>query len=214
MADKGKLKHELHTAQRVKTWQLVLLFVLSLVIAATFLRLNNVGMHERRMAVLAADEEGTVEDVQNRLVDLQRYASKHMNADTGHIWLVEQYKKEVERRKKKAEQQGTDRNTTQQKVARVCDELGRQGGWYWPDQRYIDCVDKQFEKYPAAPNYLASIEPPDRNQYRHEYISPLWTPDFAGFAVLTSGLLALAILLRITVVGILRLLLRRHFKAS
>lgn len=58
--------------QQVKTWQLVLVLVLILFVTATFLRLNNIGMIQRRDAVLSADKQGNEDVLRNRLYDLQR----------------------------------------------------------------------------------------------------------------------------------------------
>ena len=58
MANKGKIRHSIQDLQRVKTWQLIILLILVGFVAATFLRLNNIGMVERRAAVMSADQEG------------------------------------------------------------------------------------------------------------------------------------------------------------
>ena len=44
MADKRAARRNLRRLERVKTWQLLILFVLVCFVAATFLRINNVGM--------------------------------------------------------------------------------------------------------------------------------------------------------------------------
>ena len=49
--DKRKTKFRIKRLSQVKTWQLVILLIMAGFISATFLRLNNVGMIERREAV-------------------------------------------------------------------------------------------------------------------------------------------------------------------
>ncbi len=90
------IRHVYRQVQRIKTWQLLLILLLSGFIAATFLRLNNIGMAQRREAVLMADREGRDEDMVNRMYDLQRYTAAHMNADTGQFDLTEQYERDVQ----------------------------------------------------------------------------------------------------------------------
>ena len=58
MADKGRIQKGIKDLQRVKTWQLVVLLVIVGFVAATFLRLNSIGMVQRRDAVITADEKG------------------------------------------------------------------------------------------------------------------------------------------------------------
>ena len=83
--------------QRVKTWQLIVLLIIVGFIAATFLRLNNIGMVQRREAVLVADKEGNDEVIINRLYDLQRHVSSHMNTDLGRgVYLEESYTRDYD----------------------------------------------------------------------------------------------------------------------
>ena len=68
--DKKQVRRSIHQLQAVKTWQLLVLLTMSILVSATFLRLNNIGMVERRDAVVSADKTGNLEDIQNRLYDL------------------------------------------------------------------------------------------------------------------------------------------------
>ena len=83
MADKGRIKQDIKNLQRIKTWQLIILLIIVGFIAATFLRLNSIGMVQRREAVISADKQGNEEDIITRLYDLQRYVAAHMNTDLG-----------------------------------------------------------------------------------------------------------------------------------
>ena len=98
MADKRQVKRSIKQLQRVKTWQLVILLIIATLVCLTFLRLNNIGMVERRGAVSAADEVGNEEVTINRLYDLQRYVTSHMNTDMGKgIYLQSSYKRDVQK---------------------------------------------------------------------------------------------------------------------
>ena len=97
MADKSRIKQNIKDLQRVKTWQLVVLLIIVGFIAATFLRLNNIGMVQRREAVISADKEGDEEVTINRLYDLQRYVSSHMNTDLGRgVYLEHGFNRDLQ----------------------------------------------------------------------------------------------------------------------
>lgn len=209
MADRKRIKRSIKQLQAVKTWQLVILLILSLLISATFLRLNNIGMIERREAVKGADASGDTEDMQNRLYDLQRYVSAHMNTSTGRVALEKQYERDSQR-VKEAAVDDSDGASAQRAAMAVCDPLAKANGWRWPDPRYISCVDRELSKFSSTTGEV-TIKLPDEKLYYHEFTAPVWSPDFAGWSVLVSGAIALMILVRLVSLLVLRVLLRRHY---
>jgi len=215
VADKKRVKKNIKQLQRVKTWQLVILLLLAVLMAATFLRLNNIGMLDRRDAVYAADKAGDSEVLKNRLYDLQRYVTAHMNASPDKIALEGQYQRDSEKAKALAEASGSNNpnGNVYQKAADVCDPIGRAQGWRWPDPRYIACVDQELSKYPAAAGLAQSIQLPDVNLYYHSFVSPLWSPDFAGWSVVICLVIVTMIVTRLVSLLVLRALLRRHFQS-
>lgn len=202
--------------QQIKTWQLVLVLILMLFITATFLRINNIGMVQRREAVLSADEEGDMDVLQNRLYDLQRYASAHMNADTGAIYLQQSYDRAAEAAKKaaEAETKGGGVNIYKKIEDQVCGPLARANGWRWPDARYIACQRTELAKYPASQQGSGEVTLPNKELFRHSFVSPAWSPDFAGFFVVVCLFITLVIIARFIGILVLRLLLYRHYKTA
>ena len=186
-----------------------------MLIAATFLRLNNIGMVQRRDAVLAADKSGDSEALKNRLYDLQRYVSAHMNADPDKIALETSYERDSKKAKEAAEKAATNNpnGNVYQKAADVCDPIGRAQGWRWPDPRYIACIDNELSKYPAAGGAATRIKLPDVNMYYHSFVSPVWSPDFAGWSVVVCIVIALLIIARIIGMMVLRVLVKRHYQS-
>ena len=213
MTDKRKVRSILRFLQHAKTWQLCVVLILCAFIAATFLRLNNIGMIERRSAVIAADEAGNSETTQQRLFALQRYVASHMNTDPGRIAFNGQYQRDSQKLKDEAANQDTSDGNVYHKAAAVCDPIARAQGWRWPDPRYTQCVDTELSKYPAASGPVTSIKVPDVSMYYHSYVSPAWSPDFAGFSVLACIILVLVILVRLVSLFVLRLLLKHHYKS-
>lgn len=194
--------------RRVKTWQLVILLILSLVVSATFLRLNNIGMVERRTAVLAADDAGNTVKTEARLYDLQRYSASHMNADTGPFYLEQQYHRDVKRVTDANTSQATTENDRKQ-ADKVC-QARYPGGW---SLAYVYCFTEQLSNaVKARGGTYQQLALPKPDLYRHEFTSPLWSPDFAGFSLLVSGFITVVIVLRLLGLLLLRILLHRHYK--
>ncbi len=213
MADKRRVKKTIKQVQRVKTWQLIILLILALLVSATFLRLNNIGMIERRTAVEQSDKRGDRTALFNNLYSLQRYVSEHMNADPGRIALEHQYQRDVDAIKKKAEQ--SDRNggsPANRKAAAVCDPQAAANGWRWPDPRYISCIDTVLKSFPAAER-PSNLELPNANLYYHTFVSPRWSPDFAGWSLVVTGVIFLMIIIRTISLLILKALLRKHYSS-
>ena len=216
--DKKKTKFRIKRLSQIKTWQLVILLIMSGFISATFLRLNNVGMVERRESVEHADKAGDMVNLQQRLYDLQRYVSTHMNADPGKIALDHTYKQMYDRKLKEFEEEikNQSNNDTVSKVRAVCDARARQGGYgratTQADPRYVSCINEEWEKYPAAKVANLQFEAPSTEPYYHTFVSPIWSADYAGWSLLVTIFIAMIIIMRLVVLGVLKLMLRRRNK--
>lgn len=215
MANNRQVKRSIKQIQRVKTWQLIVLLIIAALLSATFLRLNNIGMVERRTAVLKSDKAGDEQALHNNLFALQRYVSSHMNADPGRIALEYSYERASNAAKKAAEKANSGRVgvNAAQKAAQVCDPIALSQGWRWPDPRYINCVDTELKKYPSTGSLQSSVALPNVNLYYHTFYSPQWSPDFAGWSLVLCGLIVLVILARGLSLLILKALLRRHYSS-
>lgn len=208
MADKRRVKKSIRQLQRVKTWQLLILFILVAFIAATFLRLNNIGMLQRRDAVLTADKAGDETIIQSRLYDLQRFAAEHMNASTGPFYLEGQFKRNAQKLVDAAKASDNNPNgNINAKAEAVC----KPQFTVW-SPAYVQCFADQLAKYPPSPDPTQNVVLPSANLYRHDFLSPLWSPDFAGLSVLVCGFIILMIIVRFISLGVLRLLLKRHYR--
>ena len=182
----------------------------------TFLRLNNVGMVQRRDAVHAADEAGDKDVLQRRLYDLQRYVSAHMNTDPGRVDLTQTYLRDnAELQQRYAEVTDTNPHGDVFAAAQaVCDPIGQAQGWRWPDMRYTNCIAQELEKYPAAEELLVEFRPLPTEPYYHSFAPPLWSPDFAGWSVVVFVLIALVIVFRFITLVALKLALKYHYRKA
>ena len=209
MADNRQVKRNIRQLQRVKTWQLVILLIIAGFIAATFLRLNNVGMVERRNAVIAADKDGDPVMIQNRLFDLQRYVSAHMNTDMQSIYLENQYKRDSERIIGQAGGDDNPNGNIYKKAQEVC--APRFSGY---SQAYLQCTVNYLAQYSPADNPTSTVTLPKADTYRHSFASPLWSPDFAGWSVLICILIIIMIVGRLLGLGVLRLILKMQHRGA
>lgn len=208
VADKSRMKQSIQGLQRVKTWQLLVLLVIVGFVAATFLRLNNVGMVQRRDAVIAADKEGNQDVLVNRLYDLQRYVSSHMNTDLGRgVYLESSYNRDLQNWQQTQYGDANPHGNIYKKAQEIC---APQFSYY--SYAYLQCTTNELAKYPAAANPASETGGPRQEAYIHAFSSPLWSADFAGWSVLVCGAIILLIIIRLASIGILRLMLRRHYK--
>ena len=172
MINKKQIRLNIKKLQHIKTWQLFILLILMIFVAATFLRLNNIGMVQRRAAVLSADEAGDEKVIKERLYDLQLYVTSHMNADLGKgLYLEASYKR--------AAQAAYDSVETDSKVYQLAQETCAPKFASW-SQAYVQCTANELAKYPGT----ATPTLPGTSAYLHVYASPLWSPDFAGWTAL------------------------------
>jgi hypothetical protein len=210
VADKKHIKRTINGLQRIKTWQLVVLLLLAVFLAATFLRLNNIGMVQRREAVLSADENGDEQIIIQRLYDLQQYVSSHMNTSLGNgIYLEASYYRDYQALVDQASNTQNSNGNIYKKAQQVC---APQYSQY--SAGYVQCTLRELDKYPAATELKSEVEAPPAELYRHSFSSPLWTPDFAGWSVLICVVLVLMILARLITLLILRAMLHHHYKGA
>lgn len=209
MVDTRNVRRSIKDLQKVKTWQLVILLILSLFITATFLRLNNIGMVERRAAVISADQTGEEETVIKRLYELQRYVSGHMNTDLGRgVYLEASYNRDLQQW-----QQANfgDRNPNGN-IYRLAQEVCAPRFSSF-SAAYLQCTTSELAKYPASSELGDGSGQPRQETYIYSYTSPTWSADFAGWSAVVSVVIALLIFIRLISLGVLKLLLRKHYQS-
>jgi len=201
VVDKRHIRQNIKRLQRIQTWQLLLLLIVSVFLAATFLRLNNIGMVERRKAVLDADKVGDAEIIKNRLYDLQRYVTTHMNADMGKgVYLESSYKRDVQAAYAKA----SVKDNIYKKAQEVC--APQFTSW---SQAYVQCTVNELAKNPATNNKL---ELPRADAYLQVFVSPTISFDFAGLSVLICIVIFTMIMVRFIGVTILKIVLHHRYR--
>lgn len=166
-------------------------------------------MVERRSAVIAADEAGNQDDIIRRLYDLQHYVSSHMNTDMGKgVYLEASYKRDSQKVLDAASSQQNANGNIYKKAQEVC--APRFSGY---SAAYLQCTTSELAKYPAANDLISAAKLPVADSYLHDFVSPVWSPDFAGWSVVVCLILALLIVIRLIGLLVLKLLLRRHYRS-
>lgn len=209
MANKKQIRTTLKKISMLKTWQLIILLILVLFIAATALRLNNVGMDQRREGVYSADEAGDEDIIHQRLLSLREYSSSHMNANTGAFVLKNQYDRDSQKAladaQNKSEESESPNGNIYKKAAEVCDP---QFSGY--SQAYMQCFMNELNKYPESGAVSDSVVLPTAELYQYDFASPIWTPDIAGWTVLLAIIISVVIITKITLTVVLSMFLKRR----
>ena len=203
------LHHWLTVLRRAKTWQLILLLILFAFVSATFLRLNNLGMVELRNKVEVADKAGNTESIRQSLTDLQHFASFHMNAYPGVIYLQESYNRDYTKALETAASTRNPNSDVYQQASIACRARFR-GSVESFRNDYVTCVTAEVSNLP--PEQQATVTLPAPGTYRYSFSSPLVSFDFAGISVVATFILMCLILLKITGVVALRVVLKRREK--
>jgi hypothetical protein len=164
----------------VKPQYLLAATLVSVSICAFALRANNQQMLELRDAVYVADGRG--EGIQESLVALQSYVTAHMNTrlDSGNsgvyppIQLKSTYERLITERSNKVAASNT------QTYSEAQAECERQNPNDFSGRNRIPCIEKFVQSkgvtLPPIPDAL----------YKFSFISPVWSPDLAGWSMVTS----------------------------
>ena len=209
-------KRSLHTTfsviKRVRTWQLVVMLLIGLVLSAAFLRLNNLEMDKRRTAVMQADKLADREATKQGLIELQRYVSAHMNTSLGNgFYLEHQYNRDKEAALTAATSTTNPNSAVYQQASIECRNRF-QGGVASFRNDYVACVAERVRALSPSTDPSVGLKLPKAESYYYNYASPLWSPDLAGIMVLFCLIVTSVILLRAIAAVVLRVVLKHRFK--
>lgn len=208
MTDKSRIRKSMKGLQRVKTWQLVILLIIVGFVAATFLRLNSIGMVQRRDAVISADKAGDQNTIIQRLYDLQQYVSSHMNTDLGKgVYLEQSYNRALQSWQQNQYGDANPNGNIYKKAQEVCAPQ-----FHYYSYAYLQCTTNELAKYPAAKDPASDTSKPRQETYIYNFVSPIWTPDFAGWSVVAFLVILLLIIVRLVSLGVLQIMLKRRYK--
>ncbi len=160
------------------------------VMAAYALRNNNKRSGELYGLVLAADESGV--GVNEALINLQTHVATHMNAsplpqlgENAPVQLAKSY----ERAKSAESTRVTSERVqvTNEGIATCEAQFGRANL-----VTRSKCIADYGAAHPVQPEKVILAD-----LYRYDFVSPMWTPDKAGWLVVVTVALTLALAIRI-----------------
>ncbi len=215
---KKDLKAALRRLRTIKTWQLLVILVLSLFIEATLLRFNHIHMTDLKAEVTTADESGDEEAINTALTNLKKYVESHMIVNvvekngistvtfgSGPVYLEQQYLRKASAALEEAEANAaTDSNPNGNVFAKamaVCQPLAHQNGWNWNTPEYINCYTTEIAKYPTSDTiedtYAAAL--PSTGLFRYDFVSPIWTFSPAGIMAIICIILIAIVIFRFAI---------------
>ncbi len=138
---------------------------------------NSNGAVERYNKLIAVDKAGG--DVESALNELRTYIYSHMNTELGGpngIYPPVQLKGTYERLTQAEQQKAKQVNDNLYSEAqRFCEANGSQG---FSGRNRIDCINKYVD------DNGVTAEPIDDSLYKYDFVSPIWSPDLAGFSLI------------------------------
>lgn len=191
--NKKFLHHRLTQLQRIRLRYVAAALLLSVVVAALALRHNNAHMVELKQAVFSADQKGG--EVEKALQNLQVYVTSHMNTQlsTGRdaVYPPIQLKYTYERL---IESQSAELAKTNEKLYNDAQaHCEQQNSSDFSGRNRVPCIQQYVKDHGVA------LKPVPDSLYKFDFVSPVWSPDLAGWSVLVAlvclvALLALAAL--------------------
>ncbi len=213
LKDKATYRRILRKVRRLKTWQLIIILFLGVILSATLLRLNNLQMVERRTAVIAADEKGDPEAIRSAVIELQRYVTGHMNTSLGNGFFLSRTYERDRDAALAAANQSTNPNSAVYQQASIDCRSRFHGGRESFRNDYVQCVIERVSAMSPQTDVEQTLALPKADAYKINFSSPFWSPDLAGLAVAFCVLVTLVILGRALLTLGLRMLLRRHYRS-
>jgi hypothetical protein len=209
--DKVKLLRDRQLLKKltgVKTWQLLIVLLLFILLAVIFLRLNNLGMIDRRNYLIEADKTGDVTKVQSAARQLQNYLANHMNTSAGRIPLQTLYNQALEQYLIASKPVEIDSGLHQ----RATDECIQQRS-YLGFRAVTNCIAEKVGLTDTASLDQNQRPAPNPDAYYIEYAPVRWSFDLAGISLFICLLLIIIIVVRLIFVLILRIILKIKYRA-
>jgi hypothetical protein len=196
--DKGKLHHYWIAFRKPSLYILIACTVFFSALAIYSLRANNLKMLQLKNAVYVADEQNG--DIEGALQELRSYVNGHMNtqlrspdATEPPIQLINQFNRYIEAEQAKVANQDTNQIY---KDAQAQCETGA-----IPLTARAQCIQDYII---ANGGNTAVLVIPPKELYTFDFVSPLWSPDIAGFSIILAILSGVLLVLRLIIGRILK----------
>lgn len=187
--DKKQLHHFWRTKLRpVNIVILLALCIVSAAISVFALRSNNLEMVKLRDQVYQADKNNG--DVEGALQKLRAYVYAHMNTGLTNgndsVYPPIQLKYTYERLQQAAQAQAQkDNGAIYTEAQKYCEQ---QDSTDFSGRNRVPCIESYVTSHGVQVKTI-----PDA-MYKFDFVSPTWSPDIAGFSLLLTVLLLLALI--------------------
>jgi preprotein translocase subunit SecF len=178
--DKRKLHHQFKFIKKIRPIYLFVIAVFFLALGIIGIRENYLQMTELREKVFLADEKG--KNIEEPLRELREYVFSHMNTDLSSgnvpikppIQLNNRYEQLLEQEQNRADKINKD---VKEKAERQCAQEFPAAGL---NSERVNCVAEYTSDNAVRPREIPS------ELYKFDFVSPVWSPDFAGLSLLAS----------------------------
>lgn len=184
--NKRHLHHAWTKFRIVKPRYFLALAIVSGVVCIFALRANNDHMAKLRTAVYAADKSGV--NVQASLQGLQAYVTRHMNTNlsTGPNAVYPPIQLQYTYQRLEASEAEQEANTNSQLYTAAQNYCQKLDPTDFSGHNRVPCIEQYVEN-----NGAGSLAPIAVSLYKFDFISPTWSPDLAGWSLVTTIVLAI-----------------------
>lgn len=175
--EKRTLRHHYRRVRFIRPWHFLLAALVFFLLGVYGLRQNNLHMVELRDEVIKADERGG--NVEKPLEELRNYVYSHMNTDLSSgpygidppIQLKSKYQRLLEQREESLAQVNEQ---VKARAESICARKHPEKGYNSPR---VACVQRYVQNNAEQPGDVP------KELYTFDFVSPKWTPDFAGISL-------------------------------
>ena len=203
--DTHKLRHLLTEIKKVSYWYFLIAFIISASICAVALRDNNLKAISLRNQLYQVDKQDG--NTTAALNNLRQYVFTHMNTDlasNGGIYPPIQLKYTYQRLQQSQSQQLSTTNSLLYTQAEDYCQATVPNGF---SGRYrVPCIENYITTHGTSS--VASQIP--TSLYEFDFVSPIWSPDLAGWSLIVSVLLFILFVIRFALELWLKHRLKQH----
>lgn len=202
---KHKLAGLWHRFGGISMFVLIVAFMIAAAVSIFALRANNLQMISLREKVYTADEQGG--DVEGALRSLRVFVYGHMNTNLRAgsnsseppIQLVNRFNAAVAAEQARVAALSSNAASVYAAAQAQCEKASI------PLTSRAQCIQDYVLKNGSS---VPQLNLPDKEFYTFDFVSPVWSPDLAGWALVVTGLLGILIIVRLVSGIFMRLYLK------
>jgi hypothetical protein len=183
--DKRRLQRTWMRVRHIKPWVFLIIAVVCGTVSVYAMRQNNLHMVQLREAVYQADKDNG--DVEAALRNLRTYIYGHMNTSlesTNSVYppiqLQHTYERLTAARQAGATAAASSNEELYNQAQKYCEQAIPNG---FSGSYRLSCIQAFVKERSLSPNAVEAIP---KNLYQFDFVSAKWSPDLAGWSLLTA----------------------------